>query len=51
MSVIESAQATKEPAPDPRPAVDALRTARGIWESDQGPLSSEEQEWSDRVHY
>lgn len=40
----------EEPAPDPRPAVDALRTARGIWESDQGPLSSEEQEWSDRVH-
>lgn len=40
----------QEPAPNPRPAVDALRVARGEWESDEPPLTPEEEEWSARVH-
>ena len=39
----------QETAPDPRPAVDALRVARGEWESDEPPLTPEEEEWSARV--
>ena len=35
---------------DPRPNVETLREARDVWESDQGPLTPEEVEYSARVH-
>src|SRR5262249_12877799 len=38
-----------EDEPDPRPGVQALRTARETWESDLGPLTPEEQAHQDRV--
>ena len=35
--------------PDPRPGIQALRTARELWESDLGPLTAEEQAHQDGV--